>query len=196
MKRAIVLALIALLPLAQLLASGAPETTAAAGQETYTWVRYVDGPVDANSYAEQKFKQLYPNVTINVVGLQRPTFYEQLNTKLAGGEKFDMIHEWDNAHVRSHVEQGVLAEVPYDWLKKYTPKYFKVQKDFGREVFLASYVDGKNYGVPSVNESQTFPFTDGIRLDWLRNVGLSDKLPDILSIAELEEDADAIEEVD
>jgi putative aldouronate transport system substrate-binding protein len=189
MRRVMVLAaLLVVLPVAALLASGSTDSGAAAGgKETYTWVRYVDGPVDEPSYAQEKFQARYPNVTIKIVGLQRPTFYEQLNAKLAGGEKFDMIHEWSNDWVRAHVEQGVIAEVPYEWLKKYTPKFFQVQKTFGREVFQASYVDGKNYGVPTVGESQTFPFTDGIRLDWLRNVGLSDKLPDIMSIAELDE---------
>lgn len=190
MRRAMLLAaLLVLVPVAMLVASASSESTGTTGAQdwTFTWVRYIDGPFDDPSYASQWVKAKFPDVTIIPVGLQRPTFYDQLNIKLAGGEKFDMIHEWDNARVRTHVEQGVLAEVPYEWLKTYTPKYFKVQKEFGREVFLASYVDGKNYGVPSVNQSQTFPFTDGIRLDWLEKVGLSSKLPDIMTVAELEE---------
>jgi len=188
MKRTIVLALlIALIPGMILFAGGQGEKKAAAGAKTtLTWCMYVDGTYEENSYAEQYIKKQFPDVDIKPVGLIRGDFYNQLNTRLAGGEKFDMIHEWSNSYVRDHVQQGVLAEIPFEMLKTYTPKFFKVQKDFGREVFLASNVDGKNYGVPTVGESQTFAFTDGVRVDWLKKVGIKYPLPDILTLDEME----------
>lgn len=187
MKRILVLTLlVALVPAAALFASPGQEAAAPSAKMQLSWCMYVDGTFDENSYAEQYMKQKYPDVEIKKIGLIRGDFYNQLNTRLAGGEKIDMIHEWGNSYISTHVQQGVLMELPISELKKYTPKFFQVQKDFGREVFLATTVEGKNYGVPNVNESQTFPFTDGIRVDWLKKVGVSYPLPDILTLDQLE----------
>jgi putative aldouronate transport system substrate-binding protein len=139
-----------------------------------TVARYVDGPVSENSYAEQYIENLFPDIDFQPIPLQRATWEQQLNIKVAGGDIPDVIFRTNIAGTKDYVKQGILAEVPYSSIKQYAPNLFQAMKDFGTVVFLSAYVDGKNYGVPIVNETQTFPFTDGIRTDWMEAVGITD----------------------
>jgi len=165
MKRTLLLLAILLLLVPGMVAFGQAKTT-------IKFVNYLYSPSDDPSWVGKFVAEKYPDVEFKVTGIMAATYYDQLNVMIAGGDVPDVIFQIDSARSRILVDQGVMMEVPYALIKENMPKTWATMKKFGDEVFMACYFNGKNYGIPIVNESQTFPFTDGIRADWLKKVGL------------------------
>lgn len=149
-----------------------------------TWAAWVLGPVDNNSYAEQKLEEVFSDVDFEFWAFERATWQDQINTRVAGGDIPDIIYRDSHGSVVDYAKQGVLAEVSIDLVKEYAPNVYKASLDYGEEVWLACNVDGINYGLPIMQPAQTRPFTNAWRKDWLDNVGIT-KVPE--TIEEFEE---------
>ncbi|NSW92701.1 MAG: hypothetical protein HPY74_19000 [Firmicutes bacterium] len=145
----------------------------------FTWATWVLGPVDNNSYAEQKLEEAFPDVNFEFWAFERGTWIDQINTRVAGGDIPDIIYRDSQGVVVDYAKQGILAEVPYGLVKEHAPNIYKASLDYGQEVWLACNVDGKNYGLPIMQPSQTRPFTNAWRKDWLNNVGIT-KVPETI----------------
>jgi len=149
-----------------------------------TWAAWVLGPVDDNSYAEQKLEEVFSDVDFEFWAFERATWQDQINTRVAGGDIPDIIYRDGQNVVIDYAKQGVLAEVPIELVKEYAPNVYKASLDYGAEVWLACNVDGINYGLPIMQPAQTRPFTNAWRKDWLDKVGIA-KIPE--TIEEFEE---------
>ena len=78
-----------------------------------------------------------------------------------------------------------VLEVPYEAVHKYAPSLFNSLKEQAPDVWSYSYYEGKNYGVPNVNQGHLYAHIPQYRQDWLENVGLDipetlDELHDVL----------------
>jgi putative aldouronate transport system substrate-binding protein len=172
---------------AALIGEGKNEANSASdssGGMAISWASWVLGPVDDDSYAERVLEEEFPNVDIKFLAFERSTWHDQINTRLAAGDTPDIIYRDAPGNVREYVNQGLLAEIPFEMAREHANGIFSASLDYGGEVWLACNIDGKNYGLPIMQPEQTRPFTNAWRKDWLTNVGI-EKIPE--TIDEFEE---------
>lgn len=146
-----------------------------------TWIT---APVYNGSFVEKELEKMFPDMDFEFLPFDRETWNDQINTRVAGGDIPDVIYRDNRNRISEYVKQGVLAEVPYDLIKKNAPDYFKETLEFGSEVWMVTTIDEKNYGMPIMQPDQTKPGTDFWRMDWLEAVGIH-KVPE--TIEEVEE---------
>lgn len=139
-----------------------------------SWATWVTGPVDENNLVRDTLRERF-NIDVEMLAYERSTWLDQVNTRIGGGDIPDIIYRDAFAVVHEFVEQGVLHEVPYDAVSAAAPATFAETNAFTTDVWLATYApsDGKNYGIPYCQPSQTRPFTNGWRQDWLDKIGAS-----------------------
>lgn len=139
-----------------------------------SWATWVTGPVDETNLVRDTLRERF-NIDVQMLAFERTTWFDQLNTRVGGGDIPDIIYRDSPGVMREYVDQGVLREVPYDAISTAAPATFAETNAFTTDVWLAaySYTDGKNYGLPYSQPNQTRPFTNGWRQDWLDKIGAS-----------------------
>ena len=150
----------------------AAQTTSAAQPLSFTWANWVLGPVDADNDGVKLLKQQL-NVDVKLIALERDTYRDQLNTRIAGGDIPDVIQITYADQLQSYSQQGILVEVPFATARQFARNYFEAVNQFSIDAWLASNQGGKNWGLPLMEPSQTHPFTNGWRKDWLDAVGIT-----------------------
>ena len=168
-------------------AAGAPEAPAptnppAKDRIALSWTTWVTAPVDNDNMVKQALDERF-NVDLTFLGFERATWFDQINTRVAGGDIPDIIYRDSRDRVQQYVDQGVLGECGYADVKAAAPVTFDQAGKFTMDVWLASSYNGKNWGVPLMQPSQVHPFTDGWRQDWLDKVGIT-KVPETLEECE------------
>jgi putative aldouronate transport system substrate-binding protein len=141
------------------------------------------GPVNDHTDLEARLEERFPDVDIQLIALERTTWQEQMNTRVAGGDIPDIMYRDGQGVVVTYAQQGILAEISYDKARQYAPNLYEASKSYGREVWLATYVNGKNYGIPIMQRGIVNSFSDQWRNDYLKKVGVT-KLPETLDEAE------------
>ncbi|MBP3359240.1 MAG: extracellular solute-binding protein [Clostridia bacterium] len=159
--------------------SGTNGKESAAGKEKLTIAAWVTGIVKQGSVAERELEKRYSDFDFEFIPLERDTWQQQLNTRIAGGDIPDIIYRDHNYYVIEYVKQNLLAEIPFDMVKECAPDIMEASKEYGESVWLSCNVDGKNYGLPFLQPNQSHPSTDSWRMDWLKNVGI-DKVPETI----------------
>lgn len=140
-----------------------------------------DGPHDPESPVTKEIEKRL-NIKLNYIYLERQKETELLNLKIASGEIPDVMVVQPTVF-SSYAQQGVLAEIPEDMIKKFAPKsYAEVKKIAGDNVFEFYKINGKIYGLPIVNVTP-YHISPIWRDDWLKNVGIT-KIPETLQEAE------------
>lgn len=165
-------------------ANGQDEKSGENAKMEISWVTWISEPVNESTFVEEVMEKAFPDVDLKLIAFERNTFTDQLNTRAAGGDIPDIIYRYGSGDTRDYVKQGILTEVPIELVKKNAPDMFQDAVEFGTAVWMSTYIDGKNYGIPFVQPKQTFPFTGGWRMDYLEAVGIT-KLPE--TIEEMEE---------
>lgn len=104
-----------------------------------------------------------------------------LNVKMASGDMPDFLLIKNRGNLPSYAKQGILAEMPLETMQKYAPNYFKALNKYDPEGLALNItkIDGKNYGITSMNLDGSYPFAIVWRTDWLKNVGI-EKIPETL----------------
>ena len=143
---------------------------------TINWMAQNDKPVDPESPVTKELEKMF-NIKLNYIYMDRSKETELLNVRLASGDIPDVMRTGDDARYRVLIDQGVLAELPEDMIKKYSPTlYSETKKVFYDSVFDQAKQDGKLYGIPYANLNGTYYQLSVWRDDWLKNVGI-DKIP-------------------
>ena len=106
---------------------------------------------------------------------------EMMNLYFAEGKSPDFISLVSNIDWRNLVPQGVLRSIPEEFLSNYTPGWMKKMEALvGAEILAAQMkYQGKVYGLPTTNYAQGARDINGIRKDWLDNIGIS-QMPETL----------------
>jgi putative aldouronate transport system substrate-binding protein len=136
-----------------------------------SWATWVQGPVDENNAARDLILERF-NIDLEMLAFERATWFDQLNTRVGGGDVPDIIYRDSGGVLSEYADQGVLREVPYDAIKSSAPEAFAAANEFTSDVWLAAYFEGANYGYPFQQPLQMKPWTNGWRLDWLETLGL------------------------
>jgi putative aldouronate transport system substrate-binding protein len=105
---------------------------------------------------------------------------EGLNVRLAAGEIPD-VFQTQKGDYRKFVEDGILAEIPWDMIKTHAPKIYAAYSSIlSDEELHRSEINGKNYGI-DVLDAETGGARPLIvyRGDWIEKVG--GKVPETLN---------------
>jgi len=96
---------------------------------------------------------------------------------LCGGDIPDVMWSGDPLAVRANLRNGFIMEIPYELILEHAPTYVEHVSTYGREAWLYSQYEGKNYGLPTIAAGANRPRISCWRMDWLRKVGI-DKVPE------------------
>lgn len=154
---------------------GSSESGAPTGERTkISWAMWVSSSVEEDNGAEERLMERMPNVEIDFMPFERATWQDQINTRVAGGDIPDIIYRDSQNVVAQYVKQGIICEVPISKAKEYAPNIYEATKEYGEEVWLAAYADGKNWGLPIMQPSVIAPFSNHWRMDMLEKVGVTE----------------------
>lgn len=119
------------------------------------------------------------NVNFEIIYIERGNWDESISTKFSKGEIGDIIDVKGLDTLYTYVEQGLLAELPPEFLKENAPFLYNVyvNEDENNALRFTS-IDGKNYGIPKVT-GNNFHNVIAWRGDWLKKLGF-DKAPETL----------------
>lgn len=152
------------------------------GTVTIDWVPQNDSPVNTDSAVVKKYEEIL-NVKFNFIYLDRSKLTELLNLRIASNQIPDVMRLTSDVY-RSYIDQGVLASVTEEELVKNAPELYKLCKENAWDSIWDNLkIDGKIYGIPSLNANGKYPMVPIWRDDWLKNVGI-EKIPETLEEAE------------
>ena len=155
-------------------ATGAATTAGAADTPVkITFATPVVAAVDKGSDLEVLFNSLIPGLTVELVPIERPQYYELLNPRIAAGDIPDIIFLQSRNKFDTYAKQGVLYRSSIDDIKKNMPKFYQAVNEFGADVWTVSTIDGKIYGIPIMALRNTRPCTNAWRKDWLDTLGIT-----------------------
>jgi putative aldouronate transport system substrate-binding protein len=135
------------------------------------------------SWIERNLERRF-NLALTPVFMDGNGFGRRRPLMLCGGDIPDVMWDGDPLGVRANLRNGFIMEVPYEVILKYAPTYADHVNRYGKEAWLYSHYDGRNYGLPTVFADASRPRIGCWRMDWLRKVGI-DKVPE--TIAEMGE---------
>ena len=173
---------------------GVMQLTALAEEEriTITIMRDYIAPPEADGEILKYMCDKY-NVNFEIIYIERGNWNESISTKFAKGEIGDIIDVKGLDLLYTYVEQGLLAELPPDFLKENAPfLYNEYVKEDETHALRYTTIDGKNYGIPNIT-GNNFHNVIAWRGDWLTKLGF-DKAPETLE--EMEEALYAIVQKD
>ncbi len=154
--------------------SSTEDNNANSGEKTkISWAMWVPSAVEEVNDAETRLMEKMPNVEMDLMPFERATWQDQLNTRVAGGDIPDIIYRDSQSVVAQYAEQGVICEVPIEKAREYAPNIYEASKSYGKEVWLATYVDGKNWGLP-IMQPTVSNFTNSWRMDYLEKIGVTE----------------------
>ncbi|WP_425452296.1 extracellular solute-binding protein [Paenibacillus sambharensis] len=138
---------------------------------TITWTMHLNEAVPGNAemlhYIEEKF-----NVDLEIWNLENNNYEALLDLKLAQGEIPDLFRIRQSYDLLKYRNQNVLAEIPDGMLEAYAPNLTRSimihapgYMDYGR-------IEGRQYGIPVVNQTNRYRVPVVYREDWLDRLGL------------------------
>ena len=146
------------------------------------WLPQCDDYVSEDSAVVKKYEEIL-GVDINFIYLDRNKMTELLNMRIASNQIPDVMRLDKNMY-QAYLDQGVLAGFTEDTLKKNAPTLYELCKTNAWEsIWSDNTVNGKIYGIPSLNIQGRYAYVPIWRDDWLKNVGI-DKIPETLDEAE------------
>ena len=145
---------------------------------TITVMRDYIAPPEENGEILQYMSDKY-NVNFKIIYIERGNWNESISTKFAKGEIGDIIDVKGLDLLYTYVDQGLLAELPPEFLKENAPfiynDYVNEEKN---NALRYTTINGKNYGIPRVCNTN-FHNVIAWRGDWLKTLGFN-KAPETL----------------
>lgn len=129
-----------------------------------------------DSWIERNLEQRF-NVELDPVFMDGNTYDKRRPLMLVGGDIPDVMWSGDPIQVRAFLQNGFIMELPYEVILKHCPSYVRLLNTYGKEAWLYSQYEGRNFGLPTVNAAAARPRISCWRMDWLRRVGI-EKVPE------------------
>jgi putative aldouronate transport system substrate-binding protein len=130
------------------------------------------------SWIQRRLEERF-NVTLKPLFMDWNAFGQRRPLMLCAGQVPDVIWDGDPIGVRNNLRNGFIMEVPYEVILRYAPTYVRLLNRYGKEAWLYTQYQGKNYGLPTFFEAANRPRISCWRMDWLRKVGI-EKVPETL----------------
>jgi len=134
------------------------------------------------------------NVEITPIFAEYKGYNDKKNALLQSGDIPDLVYEMDPMYHFADARDEYFLEVPYAAIEKYAPTLFAEINNRAPAAWAYSYYDGKNYGMPNLNNSHMNTTVSIYRKDWLEKVGMDvpttlDEMHDVL-LAFVKDDPD------
>lgn len=143
------------------------------------WLAPLSQPVEEDGELVQYWEEKF-NVDLDIWYIEGTNYAEVLNLKLASGEIPDKFFiQGGLGALYKYKDQGVIMEFPEEVLKKYAPNMYSETEREVPGIFDYGKIEGKMYGIATVNAHALFRSPLVIRGDWLENVGI-DNVPETL----------------
>ena len=150
------------------------------GKMTITWLGLPwHEAMEADKMYGKKLIEEKFNVELEILNYSTDTYENKKPILLSSGEAPDIIYDMDPSHIQADVKQGFLLEIPYEMLLEKCPDIVAEINEHVPQLWLYSYVDGKNYGIPNIGYSGGDNAVVMWRKDWLTNVGIN-KIPETI----------------
>jgi putative aldouronate transport system substrate-binding protein len=133
-----------------------------------SWLSF-DTPLSDNNVVQQYLENRF-NVKIKNVRVDRSSWDEQVNIKLATGEVPDLMWMWVGS-LSKYVQQGVLMELPEETIREHMPNYSKSVDEVDPLLWEYDLINDKNYMIPVYWEAGSAPILPAYNGDWLKAVG-------------------------
>lgn len=162
----------------------AAETTAGgpfAKHLELAWIGHIIGFSPNENTEVQKLVEEKFNVTIKPVKMDYQN-EEQWNLYWASGNTADYITLWQGMNwLTKLADQGLIREIDFDTIEKNAPALLKKVESYIPKDTVKKQLayNGKIYSMPYSSATDNMPFIDGVRKDWLENVGIT-KVPETL----------------
>ena len=93
-------------------------------------------------------KELEKKYNIKIKVEQIPAEKDAVTLRISSGDIPEILWDVPFGDYRTYVDQGVVAEIPVDWIKEYAPDYYDwIIENVGEDAFGYTDVDGKNYSM-------------------------------------------------
>ncbi|GGN94800.1 extracellular solute-binding protein [Saccharibacillus kuerlensis] len=126
-------------------------------------------PEDAEMlrYVEEKH-----NVDLNIWNLENNRYESLLDLKLAQEGAPDLLRIRQPQDLLKYQQQGLLAEISEETLNRYAPNLMNAIRQYAPDYANYGRIDGKTYGIPVINPTNTYRIPVVYRQDWLDKLGL------------------------
>lgn len=158
---------------------GAAQKGVAAKRVTITVANYQMEPTPDDA----ELLKLYGDklgVDYKVMNINHDKYHELLNIKLAAGDVPDLIYLRQADTLGTYVKQGVVSKLSEDLIKKNAPDLYKVLTTYAPGYLEMGKVNGVQYAIPAVSQTNIFHVPLVYRADWMRKVGVK-KVPETLA---------------
>ncbi|MCM0649582.1 hypothetical protein NBE98_14535 [Clostridium swellfunianum] len=136
------------------------------------------GQPDSNSPVVKKVEEKF-NTKFNFWFVNGNNLDEVLNVKFAAGEMPDVMRIQNKANLGKYKDQGILAPLSKEDMKKYMPNYVKFIDEKYPNAWKEVSYDGKLYAIPTTTYDSNYPTVITWNKQWLDNVGIT-KIPETL----------------
>ncbi|MFD0960238.1 extracellular solute-binding protein [Paenibacillus chungangensis] len=145
---------------------------------TVSWVSGQSAPVEEDAEMVAYWEEQL-DVDLDVWNIESTNYSEVLNLRFASEEIPDrmVVHGFGN--LKKYADQDIIAEIPLEMLKEHAPNVYAKTVEAFPDTFNYTKMDGKLYGIPTINYYNNFRSPIVWRGDWLRNVGI-EKTPETL----------------
>lgn len=146
---------------------------------TIRWMGFpIDGVGTPNEVIEKYIEEKF-DVNLEPIFITYGEYQDKKAMMLAGDDIPDIIYEFDPKNVVQDADQGFIAKIPYETIKKYAPDIYNVINETEPRAWSYSRVDGENFGIPNLAYANNYVKIGLWREDWLKNVGI-DKIPETI----------------
>lgn len=150
------------------------------GRMTITWLGIPWGSAmeQDKMYAKKIIEDKF-NVNLEIINYDTEQYENKKPLLLSGDNVPDIIYDMDPSQLQADVKQGFLLEIPYEMLLEKCPDIVAEINEQVPELWLYSYAEGKNWGIPNIGYSGSDNKVGIWRTDWLKNVGI-EKIPETI----------------
>jgi len=143
---------------------------------SFTMMGNPNHPTDKDTETEKWIEEKY-GVSIDVYSVTA-SYYEKLATMLASDEVPDVMFINEPQNWQPLVDQGFLAQVTKEQIKKYAPRHFAAINEKDERIWAISSYKGENWVLPKLMGDEYGTVTVW-RKDWLDKLGIT-KIPETL----------------
>ena len=139
---------------------------------TLSWLGFPGWEAAKEGTASELVLEEAFNVDIKPLFYEYGKFNDQKLNLFASGETPDLIYHMDPANLFVDVDQGFIAELPYETLKMYAPNLTNYITENMSTAWLYTRYDGANWGLPNWANYHMAGGNSVWRKDWLDKFGL------------------------
>jgi len=141
------------------------------------WQGIISNPAGKEgSWIERNLENRF-NIELDPIFMDGNAYEKRRPLMLVGGDVPDVMWSGDPLQLRANLRNGFVMEIPYEVILARCPTYVDLVNTYGKEAWLYTQFEGRNYGLPTVNAAANRPRISAWRMDWLRKVGI-DKVPE------------------